>query len=86
MPQRDLTVESIVDRIRASGGRVTPAKRTLIDVLFSSDQHLTAEDITAHVQSTSPETSPSTIYRNLEELEQLGIVVHAHLGLSLIHI
>ena len=80
MPQRDLTVESIVDRIRASGGRVTPAKRTLIDVLFSSDQHLTAEDITAHVQSTSPETSPSTIYRNLEELEQLGIVVHAHLG------
>jgi len=80
MPTEELSVETILGLIRTSGGRATSAKRTLLEVLLASSDHLTAEEITTAVQSSSPETSPSTIYRNLEELEQLGIVVHAHLG------
>ncbi len=32
------------------------------------------------VQREAPEVALSTIYRNLEELERMGVIVHAHLG------
>jgi Fur family ferric uptake transcriptional regulator len=32
------------------------------------------------VQERLPDVSPSTVYRILEEFEELNIVVHAHLG------
>jgi Fur family ferric uptake transcriptional regulator len=34
------------------------------------------------VQQRQPEVSPSTIYRILEEFEELKVVVHSHLGQS----
>jgi Fur family ferric uptake transcriptional regulator len=77
-----LNVDEILGAIRASGGRITATKRALIAVLSASSDHLTAEDLTEAIQRDAPDASPSTIYRNLEELEQLGIVVHAHLGRS----
>lgn len=80
MSDTGLTVESIERAIRDSGGRVTTTKRALLALLAQRTDHLTAEEITAHIQRDSPDTSPSTIYRNLEELEALGIVVHSHLG------
>jgi Fur family ferric uptake transcriptional regulator len=42
--------------------------------------HLTAEELATIVQGRSPDVHLSTIYRNLEELERLGVVVHTHLG------
>jgi Fur family ferric uptake transcriptional regulator len=74
------TRDEILAAIRHSGGRVTTTKRALIDVLVSSTEHLTAEEITAEIQRNEPDASSSTIYRNLEELEGLGFVVHSHLG------
>ena len=32
------------------------------------------------VQARAPEVHISTIYRNLEDLQQLGVIVHSHLG------
>jgi Fe2+ or Zn2+ uptake regulation protein len=32
------------------------------------------------VHAAAPDINLSTIYRNLDELEQLGIVIHSHLG------
>ena len=32
------------------------------------------------VQQQSPDIHLSTIYRNLDELERLGVIVHSHLG------
>ena len=48
--------------------------------LFSSARHRTAEDLALEIQSGAPDVHISTVYRNLEELERLGVVVHAHLG------
>jgi Fe2+ or Zn2+ uptake regulation protein len=49
-------------------------------VLFDASGHLSAEDLTAAVQARAPDVHISTIYRNLEDLERLGVVVHTHLG------
>ena len=73
-------VEEVLARLRANGGRVTTARRRLLEALFDSRGHRTAEDLAAEVQGQAPDVHISTIYRNLEELERLGVIVHAHLG------
>jgi Fur family ferric uptake transcriptional regulator len=49
-------------------------------MLFGSTGHRTAEELAAEVQAEAPDIHLSTIYRNLEELERLGVVVHSHFG------
>ncbi len=43
-------------------------------------EHPTAEQLTADVQRHQPDVHPSTVYRFLEELEELGVIDHTHLG------
>lgn len=73
-------VEEVLALVRARGGRVTAPRRLLLAALFGSDEHRSAEDLAAEVQATAPDVHLSTIYRNLEELERLGVVVHSHFG------
>lgn len=73
-------VEWALGILRASGARVTTPRRLLVAALFAGPDHRSAEELAAAVQQVAPEVSLSTIYRNLEELERLGLVVHAHLG------
>jgi Fe2+ or Zn2+ uptake regulation protein len=73
-------VDEVFALVRAQGGRATPSRRTLLEILFQTDRHLTAEELATTVQRRSPDVHLSTIYRNLEELERLGVVVHTHLG------
>ncbi len=64
----------------AQGGRITSSRRLLLHALFDSPGDRTAEEIADEVQRRAPDINISTVYRNLEELERLGVVVHAHLG------
>ena len=66
--------------VRAHGGRVTSSRRLLLQALFDAAGHRTAEELADAVQRAAPEVHISTIYRNLDELERLGVIVHAHLG------
>ncbi len=59
---------------------MTTARRQLLEALFEASAHATAEDLAATVQARSPDVHISTIYRNLDELERLGVIVHTHLG------
>ncbi len=79
-PSGEANVEDVLDRVRARGGRVTTARRLLLGLVFESPGHHTAEQLAAEVQARAPDVHLSTVYRNLEELERLGVVVHAHLG------
>jgi Fur family ferric uptake transcriptional regulator len=73
-------VEEVLARVRSTGGRVTTPRRLLVRSLFEAAGHRTAEELAAEIQTQAPDVSISTVYRNLEELERLGVVVHAHLG------
>jgi Fur family ferric uptake transcriptional regulator len=72
--------QRILELVRAQGGRVTPAKRAVVGVLAGSDDHLTAEDLITQVTAASPATAASTIYRVLQQLEEIGAVEHVHPG------
>jgi Fe2+ or Zn2+ uptake regulation protein len=69
-----------IDVLRAEGRRVTTARRTIIELLGGTHEHLTAEGIAEDVQRAHPEIHVSTVYRTLESLEAWGLVEHVHRG------
>ena len=74
------SVDDVMALVRAKGGRATTARRSILQVLFDTGHHLTAEEIASAVQSQMPDINISTVYRNLEDLQRLSVVVHSHLG------
>ncbi len=74
------TFEGALALVREHGGRITPSRRLLLQALFASDGHTTVEELATQVQAQAPDVHLSTIYRNVDELEKLGVIVHSHLG------
>ena len=70
---------SLAEVVRASGKRLTVQRRLVLDAVQRARHHVTAEEIARRVRTTYPQIDPSTVYRNLEALEELGYVVHTHL-------
>jgi Fur family ferric uptake transcriptional regulator len=50
----------------------------LIDVLREHQGHVTATEIIARCRELDPTTTPSTVYRTLDMLEDLELVRHGH--------
>jgi Fe2+ or Zn2+ uptake regulation protein len=69
-------LDDALGRIRASGGRVTAAKRAVAELLFASGAARTADDIADAVEGVDR----SVVYRCLGQFEELGIAEHVHLG------
>jgi Fur family ferric uptake transcriptional regulator len=74
------SVDEVLELVRQRGGRATPSRRVLLEVLFEADGHLTAEELAEAVQARAPDVHLSTIYRNVEDLQRLGVLVHSHMG------
>ncbi len=65
--------------LRARGLRATPQRRFVVGALQRLG-HGTPDQVWEQVQQVAPSMSPSTVYRALELLEELGVVAHTHLG------
>jgi Fur family ferric uptake transcriptional regulator len=70
---------SLEETVRASGKRLTVQRRLVLDAVQRARHHVTAEEIARRVRARHPQIDPSTVYRNLEALEELGLVTHTHL-------
>ncbi len=70
---------SLLEALRAKG-RVTTARRALLESLSHSDRHRTAEDLADDVRAAFPAVHRATIYRSLEALTEMGLIEHTHLG------
>ncbi len=73
-------LDRVLELLRLRGGRVTTARRAILQALLLHREHLTAEQLTAEVHVVHPDISESTVYRFLDDLETLGVVDHVHLG------
>ena len=69
---------SIGDDIRAQGRRMTVQRRLVLEAVQRARHHITADEIARRVRAKHPQIDPSTVYRNLEALEELGYVTHSH--------
>lgn len=73
------TTESIVDVLRQRGYKMTPQRRAILEEIAVTSGHITPVALVARVERRVPGVTPSTIYRTLELLENLGVLSHAHL-------
>jgi len=75
-------VQDVVSRARAQlhnrGMRWTPQRRALVEVLIASDGHVTGTELVERCVAIDPDTTPSTVYRTLDVLEEIGLVRHSH--------
>ena len=75
--------EPLAERLRARGLRLT-AQRQRVLAAVTGLEHATPESIGARLREEAgpggPAPDTSTVYRNLELLERLGLVWHTHLG------
>ena len=74
------SVETAVHVLRARGLRVSAARRLVIEALFAAERPLTAEEIAAGLEGWLPASDLASVYRNLDTLEQIGLVRHFHAG------
>jgi Fur family ferric uptake transcriptional regulator len=72
-PAPDL--ETALALVRRRGLRVSSARRLVLQVLFGAEAPVSAEEI-----ALGAGLDVTSVYRNLETLEALGLVVHVHLG------
>ena len=65
--------------LHEKGLRLTPQRELVLSAVRSLG-HATPEEVAEKVRQTHPGINLSTVYRNLETLENVGLVQHTHLG------
>jgi Fur family ferric uptake transcriptional regulator len=65
-------------RLRELGQRVTPARQAVLEIVGSTDDHLSAEQIATLVAAREPDVHRATIFRTLDRLVSLGVLAHVH--------
>ena len=65
--------------LKAKGYRLTPQRRVILDILHHEGAHLTADALYEQVKEKVAGVDRSTVYRTLELLESLGLVVKAEI-------
>ncbi len=69
------TLEEAVAILRERGFRLSTSRRLVLEELFAADRPVSADHIAARLK-----LDVTSVYRNLEVLEQQGLVRHVHLG------
>jgi len=62
------------------GYRVTPQRQLILDAICEGDGHTTPDDIYRRVRARSPTVNRATVYRNLDFLCELRLVVAIRWG------
>ncbi|MHB1344826.1 MAG: Fur family transcriptional regulator [Thermoleophilia bacterium] len=66
--------------LRELGYRLTPQRTLVWDVLRAHGSHMSAEEVSEHVQASFPNVNISTVYRTLDLLVKLDLVKETLLG------
>lgn len=73
-------IDDIAAAIRARGGRLSSSRRVVLAALFAADGPVSAEYVADGLGGQMTRSDVSSVYRNLEHLEELGVVRHVHVG------
>jgi Fur family transcriptional regulator, ferric uptake regulator len=58
---------------------MTPQRRAIVREVMATTGHISPIALCRKVQERDPDVNPSTVYRTLDLLEELGVLSHAHL-------
>ena len=69
-----MKTEQLIAKLRKSGFKVTPQRLVICEVILSSKEHPTADQVYEKVKETHPAISLATVYQTLHLLSQIGLV------------
>jgi Fur family ferric uptake transcriptional regulator len=81
--RRDVSVSDLdeaLDLLRQAGHRVSAPARLVLEALFAVDGPVSAEYIAGGLDGRGEPLDLTSVYRNLDRLQELGVVSHVHLG------
>jgi Fur family transcriptional regulator, ferric uptake regulator len=70
---------AVAAMLRERGYRITPQREVIVEEVLRTDGHITPQDVARRVHRRLPAVNPSTVYRTLAMLEEVGVVRHSHL-------
>ncbi len=73
------STDSAIDLLREQGMRMTPQRIAIVTEIMTTPGYVIPMHFIKRIQAQVPGVSPSTVYRTLERLEQVGVLVHVHL-------
>jgi len=73
-------LDDAAEAVRQAGGRLTEPRKAVVQALLAAGAPVSADQIADGLDGRLPRIDPASVYRNLEWLEQIGLVRHVHLG------
>lgn len=71
--------------MRERGFRATPQRQLILDAICEGDGHTTPDEIYARVRDRTPHLNRATVYRNLDFLCEMRLVVAAQIGGQMVY-
>ncbi len=66
--------------LKQRGYRLTPQRVMVVEAVHNADKHISAEEIFVQVKARHPYANISTVYRTLDLMERLGLVIKTDFG------
>jgi Fur family ferric uptake transcriptional regulator len=76
----ELELEETLDDLRAKGHRITLPRRWTLKILLQEGDHVTCEQVQAHLAEQDIQINTASVYRALQWLKENGIVAQTDLG------
>lgn len=71
---------TLADRLRCAGYKVTPSRMAVLDVISRKGEHLSPQQVLEQAEAVHAGIGRATVYRTLELLTRLGIVRPIYVG------
>jgi Fur family ferric uptake transcriptional regulator len=71
--------QDVLDLLRSRGLRMTPQRRAIVSEVMRTQGHIAPAAIARTIEGEMPGVNPSTVYRTLALLEEVGVLQHSHL-------
>ena len=69
----------VLELLRSRGLRMTPQRRAIVSEVMRTQGHISPAAIARTIEGEMPGVNPSTVYRTLALLEDVGVLQHSHL-------
>ncbi|MBS3756556.1 MAG: transcriptional repressor [Desulfobacterales bacterium] len=67
--------ETIIEKLRGNGHKITPQRLAIVKILAKSENHPNVENIYDQIKGDFPTMSLATVYRNIVLIKSLGEVL-----------
>jgi Fur family ferric uptake transcriptional regulator len=74
-----VTTGTAVELLLGQGLRMTPQRLAIVAEVTAASGYVVPQVLISRVQARVPGVSAATVYRTLERLERVGVLVHVHL-------